>query len=284
MTTGAIEKATADKAAAPATVSPKQQLTSLLDRNRDAVGASLPSGMSVDRFMRLLLTATNQNRDLLACTPNSFLAAAVTSAQLGLEPNDPRGLAYLIPFKNKGVKEVQFIIGYRGLLDLARRSGRVSSIQAFAVFKGDQFDYRLGLDPTIEHVPNEDSDQRPEDMTHVYAVAKVQGDPQFVVLTRKQIERTKASSQGGKSPYSPWNSGYYVEMAKKTALRALCKTLPLSVEAARADSLDGRALRLDASMLTDDPLSTVTHDDDDVIDVDSSEDGDGDGTLLGDAQ
>jgi recombination protein RecT len=278
MTTGAIEKAAAD-ANAPAKITPKQHLTNLLDTNKGAFGASLPAGMKVERFQRLLLTAVNTNPDLLTCDPRSFIAAGVTAAQLGLEPNDPRGLAYLIPFNDrKKGRVVNFIIGYRGMLDLARRSGMVSSINAFPVFKGDTFEYRLGLDPHLEHIPAEDQDDAPENLTHVYAVAKVQGEPQFVVLTRKQIDRTRSSSQGAKSSYSPWNT-HYVEMALKTALRKLCKWLPQTVEMARIDDLDGRDLRLNPDMLTDTPLSSVEHADDDVIDVESSEAGDNDGPV-----
>lgn len=261
---GQIEKAAEAAASAnvPAQVSPKQRLVTMLADNKGAFSASLPSGMSVDRFQRLLLTAANTNPQLLACNPTSFLAAGVTAAQLGLEPNDPRGLAYLIPFKDKNRGQiVNFIIGYRGMLDLARRSGIVSSINAFPVFEGDTFEYHLGLEPKLTHVPNEDGDDDPAKLTHVYAVAKVQGEPQFVVLTRKQIDRTRASSQGARSSYSPWNT-HYTEMALKTALRKLCKWLPQTVEMAQAQSLDDRALMLRPDMLTDGvPMSGVAADD-----------------------
>lgn len=265
-----IEQAVTDRAATPATVSPKQALTALLDRNRDAVGASLPSGMSRDRFVRLLLTCANTTPALLDCTPTSFLAAGVTAAQLGLEPNDPRGLAYLIPYndKNRG-KVVNFIVGYRGMLDLARRSGQVSSINAFPVFEGDTFTYRLGLDPHLEHLPG-DHDEDPAKLTHVYAVAKVNGDPQFVVLTRRQVDKTKAQSQGAKSSYSPWNT-HYVEMALKTALRRLCKWLPQTVEMARAQEMDERSLTLSADIVADGGFPTQA--DDGVIDAELIDDG-----------
>lgn len=243
-----IEQARTAAAAVPAKPTAKQVLTNVLEKNRAAIGASLPSGMSQDRFMRLLLTATNTNPDLLGCDPVSFLAAGVTAAQLGLEPNDPRGLAYLIPFNDrKRGRVVNFIIGYKGMLELARRSGLVTAINAFPVFEGDEFEYALGLDPTLRHVPG-DHDEDPAKLTHVYAVAKIGGDPQFVVLTRRQIDKTKASSQGAKSEYSPWNTNY-VEMALKTALRRLCKWLPQSVEMAKADAVDGASLRIGADML-----------------------------------
>lgn len=236
---------------APAKVSPKEALRSLLDANRGAVGASLPTGYSQDRFVRLLLTAANTNPDLFNCDPRSFLAAGVAAAQLGLEPNDARGLAYLVPFKDRRRgKVVNLIIGYRGMLDLARRSGMVSSINAFPVFEGDIFTYELGLEPSLHHVPG-DHDEDPAKLTHVYAVAKVQGDPQFVVLTRRQIDKTRASSQGAKSDFSPWNT-HYVEMALKTALRRLCKWLPQTVEMAHALDSDERDL-----VISD--LGDITH-------------------------
>lgn len=252
---------------APAQASPKTVIRDLLDRNASAIGMSLPSGMSQERFTRLLLTAANTNPDLFKCDPQSFLAAGVACAQLGLEPNDARGLAYLIPFNdNRRGKVVNLILGYRGLMDLARRSGMVSSIQVFPVFEGDRFDYRLGLDPMLEHVPG-DHDENPEKLTHVYAVAKVSGDPQFVVLTRRQVDKVRDASLAKMSAaakkYSPWTQ-YYVEMAAKTAIRRLCKMLPQTVEMSSAMQNEERTL-----MLGD--LGHVTvPDDEDVIDVDTS--------------
>lgn len=237
---GAITKATET---APAAVTPKEALRGLLEQNKAAVGASLPSGMSQERFVRLLLTAANTNPELFDCDPRSFLAAGVQAAQLGLEPNDARGLAYLLPYRDKRRgRVVNLIIGYRGMMDLARRSGMVSSINAFPVFEGDRFEYRLGLDPHLEHVPG-DHDEDPAKLTHVYAVARVNGDPQFVVLTRRQIDKVKAQSQGASSSYSPWNT-HYVEMALKTAIRRLCKYLPQTVELATALASDEHTLTL----------------------------------------
>lgn len=239
---GQIAKA-AEQAATPAQVTPKARITQLLSDNKAAIGLSLPRSMDADRFSRLLLTAVNTNPDLLGCDPKSFLAAGVQAAQLGLEPNDARGLAYLIPFRDKGVSKVQLIIGYRGMIDLARRSGMVSSINAFAVYEGDHFRYELGLNPSIEHVPSPDCDEDPAKLTHVYAVAKVQGEPQFVVLTRKQVDKVRASSRGAQSQYSPWHT-HFAEMALKTAIRRLAKYLPQSVEVANAIESDERPLVL----------------------------------------
>ena len=83
----------------------------------------------------------------------SFLAALMNAAQLGLEPNTPLGQAYLIPYKNKGVLECQFQIGYKGLIDLAYRNGQMQTIQAQAVYENDEFSYEYGLEPKLFHRP-----------------------------------------------------------------------------------------------------------------------------------
>lgn len=256
---GDIATTTEARANAPARVSPKAAVRDLVDRNISAIGDSLPSGMDAKRFGRLLLTAANTNPALFKCDPTSFLAAGVGAAQLGLEPNDARGLAYLIPYGQK----VQLIIGYKGMLDLARRSGMVSSIHAVPVFEGDEFHYELGLEPTLRHVPA-DTDEDPDSLTHVYAVAKVNGDPQFVVMTRRQIDKVRDGSQGAKSKASPWH-GFYTEMACKTALRRLCKYLPQTVQMAAAESYDSR----DLSLSDVGSLGRQVVDDDDIIDVDT---------------
>lgn len=72
---------------------------------------ALPSVITPERFTRMTLSALSVNPKLGACTPKSFLGAMMSAAQLGLEPNTPLGQAYLIPYRNKGVDEVQFQIG-----------------------------------------------------------------------------------------------------------------------------------------------------------------------------
>ena len=108
---------------------------------------ALPSVITPERFTRMVLSALSTNPKLAACTPKSFLGAMMSAAQLGLEPNTPLGQAYLIPYRNKGVDEVQFQIGYKGLVDLAYRSGEVEVVQAQTVYENDKFECEYGLEP-----------------------------------------------------------------------------------------------------------------------------------------
>lgn len=211
---------------------PANDLPSLLQRMAPEMAKALPKHVSPDRMNRIALTALRANPDLMKCSSASFLGSVLSAAQLGLEPNTPLGHAYLIPYK--GTCTLQ--LGYRGMMDLARRSGEVTSLYAHVVRKGDKFTVKLGLEQTIEHVPSEDERRDEQPMTHVYAVAKLKsGEPVFVVLTRGQVDKFRARSMAGKS--GPWVTDYEA-MAIKTAVRRLFTWLPQSAEMARAVAVD----------------------------------------------
>ena len=203
---------------------------------------ALPRTMTADRFTRIVATEWKKNPDLRKCNPVTVLSSVLLSAQLGLEPGSALGQSYLLPCKNKTGMECQLIIGYRGMLSLARRSGEIISINAYAVHQEDDFHYELGLHPDIHHVPNQEKAE-PGPLTHVYAVAALKdGGLQFEVMTRAEVEKVRRFSKGSSSAYSPWNT-HFEEMAKKTVIRRLFKYLPVSAEALWATSVDEKAER-----------------------------------------
>ena len=147
---------------------------------------ALPSVMSPERFTRIALSALNNTPQLQACTPMSFLAALLNSAQLGLEPNTPLGQAYLIPYKNHGKLECQFQIGYKGLIDLAYRNGQMQTIQAQAVYENDEFFYEYGLDAKLRHRPAF-SDRG--DLIYFYGIFKTgNGGYGFSVMSKNDMD------------------------------------------------------------------------------------------------
>lgn len=163
---------------------------------------------------------------------------------MGLEPNTVLGHAYLVPFntkrkdaqgKERWVKSVQVIIGYKGLIDLARRSGQIVSIAAHEVCENDHFELVYGLDEKLNHTPA--MAERGE-VIGFYAVAKLKdGGHCFEFMSRYQINEIMANSQS-KGAYGPWKDNF-VEMGRKTVIRRLSKYLPLSVEFQTASALDG---------------------------------------------
>ena len=189
---------------------------------------ALPSTITPERFTRIVLSAISNNKDLQACTPQSFLASMMNSAQLGLEPNTPLGQAYLIPYKNHGTLEAQFQIGYKGLIDLAYRSGQVKTIYAEAVYENDEFEYELGLNPKLVHKP---AIKDRGDVIYYYAVFKLtNGGEGFTVMSKDDIERHKNRfSKAANAGFSPWSTNYD-EMAKKTVIKKVLKYAPLSTD------------------------------------------------------
>lgn len=206
----------------------------MLHKMAPAIRAALPKHVTPERMGRVALTALNSNADLAKCTPASFLGSVMQCAQLGLEPNTPLGHAYLIPYKST----CTLVIGYQGMLDLARRSGLVKAIYAHAVKEGDLFEYEYGLEQRLKHVPDDTADRSQKPLTHVYAVAKLKdGEPIFTVLSRFEIEAARSRSMAKNS--GPWRTDYEA-MALKTAVRRLWRWLPKSAEQSIAMQVDER--------------------------------------------
>lgn len=202
---------------------------------KSQIALALPKHMTADRMARIAITEIRRIPKLANCDQNSFLGAIMQCAQLGLEPGSALGHAYLLPFDNnkKRITEVQLIIGYRGMIDLARRSGQIISLTARAVYENDEFSYAYGLTPDIKHIPC-DGDQGA--ITHVYAVANLRdGGVQFEVMSKAQVDKIRSQSKS--SGNGPWVT-HYEEMAKKTAIRRLFKYLPVSIELQQAVMLD----------------------------------------------
>jgi recombination protein RecT len=223
---------------AAAAVTPETQITTLIQRMGPEIARALPKHVTPDRMSRIVLTAVRTTPELAECTVPSFLGCVLSLAQLGLEPNTPLGHAYLIPRRNNrkgGIKECTAIIGYKGMMELARRSGQVSSIQAHVVRQGDDFAWQLGSEPRIHHIPADDDGREDRPITHAYATAKVGGEVVFAVLSRAQIEKRR--KRGADAQFSPWVTDYEA-MCKKTSVRALATWIPQSAELARAAAID----------------------------------------------
>ena len=194
-----------------------------------------------DRLIRVALASWSQNPTLQKATRESFMLSLLRAGQMGLDPSGALGQAYLVPYsdRKKGTVECQLIIGYRGLIELARRSGQISSLDAYPVYAKDRFKYRLGTSPTVEHEPYEGADD-PGPLTHSYAVAVFKdGGCQFRVLPRRKIDAIMRSTQS-RGEWGPWKD-HYDEMATKTAIRALSKYLPMSIEFRTAVEYDDEA-------------------------------------------
>ena len=214
----------------------KKTMQAYIKAMEPAIKKALPSVITPERFTRMVLSALSSTPKLAECSPQSFLAAMMTAAQLGVEPNTALGQAYLLPYRNHGNMECQFQLGYKGLIDLAYRSGEVSVIQAHTVYENDVFEYELGMDPKLRHVPAKAD--RGEAVAY-YAMFKTKdGGYGFEVMSVDDVQRhAQRYSKSYGSGSSPWRSNFD-EMAKKTVLKRALKYAPLKSDFVRGVAQD----------------------------------------------
>lgn len=202
---------------------------------------ALPKHLTPERILRLTITAVQRAPDLLKCSPYSIVGAAVQASQLGLEIDAQLGHAYLVPFRNKHTKQLEatFIAGYRGLVQLAYRSGLVERIDGSVVWKGDKFKYQKGTDERIDHVPGEGVDRSKESLRGAYALCWMKGASRPLIwwMDRAEIETHRLRSPAKDS--GPWaNPDDYPWMCLKTVIRAAYKVWPVGTEAQRAAKVE----------------------------------------------
>lgn len=221
------------------------------------------------RFAKMTYTIICQNPTLQQCSPASIIKAASMSASLDLDL-DVRGLAYLVPYRNKGVMEAQFQIGYMGLIELAYRSGKVKAISAHCVYESEKNSIKITRIDGQYKVEHAFSYSKPTGkMIAVYATAEVEGlGPQTTVLRADEVERLRHLS---KAPNSPAWKDHPEAMYKKSAIRQLAKFLPKSIleDFARGAALDERESFVEAQVSAEETIKTEAGSE--VIDVEGKQ-------------
>lgn len=214
-----------------AAVKPEQKVRAYLLQSEKAFQEVAPKHFNTERFQRIALSEIRKNPKLMDCEISSLMSAVLQSVKLGLEPG-LFGQAYLIPYG----KEVQFQIGYKGLIELAQRSGRIRKIQAREVYENDPFEVQYGIDDDIKHSPCLEGDRG--EVKFYYAIAWFKdGGAQFEIMTKSDVEKHRDKFSKTKN-FGPWKDNFD-EMAKKTVLKKLTKQLPMDVEFQSAVQEDG---------------------------------------------
>lgn len=225
--------------------SPAKQLQQVLHRSWDRIAAVMPREMNEQRLYQMFVSAINREPKLAECTVESVLSCFMRCTSLGLEPSNVNGLgmAYILPYGNKnyrtGQKEATLIIGYKGMLTLARRSGDLKSIHAQAVYEGDEFDY--WEDEHGQHFKfraNRNAEHDPAKLTDVYVNAQLtNGGFVFEHMTRAEVDAVMRRSPSASAKATPWKTDYEA-MALKTVIRRSFRYLPVSTEAQHAVTAD----------------------------------------------
>lgn len=223
-----------------------EKLPALIERQGPEIERALPVHLKLnaEQYVRAALTLIKQTPALATCNPRTILGGMMTAAQLGLEFG-PLGHAYLVPFKNNGRQEAQFILGYKGIIDLCWRSGNLASIVAREVCENDEFDFEYGLADSLHHKTDPRKERGPA--YAYYGMAKFKdGGHTFVVLGMPEVNvhraRSKSWTQSKDRTKTPWGTDYDA-MARKTCIRIMQPFLPLTTEIARQLLNDGAVVR-----------------------------------------
>jgi recombination protein RecT len=203
----------------------------LIERQKPELEKALAGTIGVERFTRTVLTELRRTPKLYDCNPESLLGAMMLSAQLQLEPG-PLGLVYLVPFKGM----VEFIVGYRGYVELAFRSQLVKDVGAALVYEGEHFEYRRGTRPFLDHHPEEPAEDAVPIAAYGVARLKTGGAP-FEVIYERDWERARKRSPAGSKGSGPWETDR-PSMIRKTAIRRLEPQLPKTAAFAQALAVD----------------------------------------------
>lgn len=217
---------------------PRDLAKDFIEQIQDGWNKALPKICTPERFARVALTCLKKDGKLLAAIQTaegraSIAQAFMKCAELGIEPDGRR--AYLIPYKN----DVQLIIDYKGIAELAMRSGYVANIHADKVCENDEFEYNIG---TIERHRIDFKKERGDAYAYYAIVTFKDGTKKCEVMSKKEIDAIKERSAAWNAwlkwkKTCPWNTDYD-EMAKKTVFKRLAKWIPQSPELRQAIDFD----------------------------------------------
>jgi len=219
-----------------------QDLAAYIRGSWDQIKQALPAHLDPGRFVRVILTEVRKSdiqkaagvskTSLSECSPASILGGVLAAATLGLEVG-VNGEAYLVPYVVKGRPEAQMIIGYQGLAKLAWQHPAVRSIQAHAVYPGDDYQVTLGTEPSITHRPNPHGDND-QPIAYYAIIGLVSGGQIVESLTPDDVRRLR----GGRVGPSGQIADPMRWMERKTALKQALKLAPKSASLQRALPID----------------------------------------------
>lgn len=219
-----------------------QQVQKILESKKQQFLQAMPKHISFEKFMRVVMTSLISTPKLLECDKGDLMLKLMQCATLGLQPDGLNGEAYLIPFKNNRANrtDCQMIIGYKGLVKLARQSGELTKIDAYIVHEND--DLVLDAFQGCSYKPMLSGERGRVIGFLGVALFKDQGAYQYKYMSVEDVEKVRDESQGYKAAKkfakngkinSPWAT-HFDAMGEKTVIRRLCKLLPSSVELSNA--------------------------------------------------
>ena len=188
---------------------------------------NIVGGKNGTRFITSIVSAVQTNPALQECTNQSILSAALLGETLNLSPSPQLSYFYMVPFNDtkRGCKVAQFQIGYKGLIQLAIRSGQYKKINVLSIKKGE-LEY---FDPLNEEIKVKlmvydwDAREKAETIGYYAMFELTNGFQKSMYWSKEQMENHALTySQGykAKKGYTFWEKSFD-RMAEKTMLKQL---------------------------------------------------------------
>lgn len=201
------------------------------------------SNMTTSQFKQIVINELKKStklQEVFVKNPTSLFASIIHCAELGLNPSQMMGEFYFIPFNNV----ITPILGYKGLITLLMRSNRIKRIWSEVVYEDDDFEYELGLEPKLLHIPNHNADKSSKSIKCVYACAKIDDEVVFKVMFKNEIQNVANLSTSTSDLYFNDKKDPERWMLKKVVLKQLSKLLPkdddrLKKAVAMDDNIEG---------------------------------------------
>lgn len=181
------------------------------------------------RFVSSIISAVSNNPQLKECDNASILSGALLGEALGLTPSPTLGKIYLVPFKDKERGMVaQFILGYKGYLELAMRSGQYKDINVMEIREGEyKGRNKENGKPMFEFIEDDDVREETKIIGYMASFTLLNGFTKTIYMTHKQMEEHALKYSNGyradkknKTSYTFWSKDF-TSMAFKTLLRQL---------------------------------------------------------------
>jgi len=197
-----------------------QEVRTSIEKMAPQFKAALPSHVSVERFVRVTLTAIQTSPALLEADRRSLYAAATRAAQTGLLPDGREGA--IVTFKG----QAQWMPMVAGIMKLVRNSGEISTWSVQAVYENDTFDFELGDNERIVHKP---ALRNRGPIIGAYSIVTMKDGERSREFMSAEETSTRSATRSRSGGSGPWVTDY-AEMAKKTVVRRHAKRLPMSTD------------------------------------------------------
>lgn len=215
-------------------------------------------------FITSVLQIVNSNELLKEASPTTIYTAAAMAATLDLPINNQLGFAYIVPYKSRdrGV-EAQFQLGYKGLIQLALRSGQFKTLNATPIYDGQLVEQN----PLTGFVFDFSSSAKKSDVIVGYAayMKLLNGFEKIHYMTKKEVEAHSIKySQTAKKGFGVWKDDFDAMALKTVTKLMLAKYAPLSVDIQKA-------VITDQAVINDENTLDVTYVDQTPESVDKEE-------------